>query len=97
MEIKSIITEDFEHCYFCHGRKQHTHHVMNSANKKKSEKYGLMIPVCFMCHDKIHGKIKDSQLNMLFVKKLGQKHFERIYSRELWMKEFGKNYLWEDE
>lgn len=97
MAIKSIITDDFEHCYFCGRQKQHTHHIMNASNKKKSEKYGLMIPVCFMCHDKIHEKIKDKTLNMKFVKKLGQRKFEQIYSRELWMQEFEKNYLWEEE
>jgi hypothetical protein len=33
---------------------------------------------------------------MLVVRQLGQRKFEEIYSRELWMQEFGKNYLMED-
>lgn len=90
---KSIITDDFEHCYFCGRMKQHTHHVMNAANKKKSEKYGLMIPVCFLCHDKIHNNSTNKGLNMLVVRRIGQNKFEELYSRELWMKEFKKNYL----
>lgn len=89
MEIKSIMTDDLDHCYFCPRARQHIHHIMNAANKKKSEKYGLLLPVCFSCHTKIHG----NSLYMLAVRQMGQGRFEELYSRELWMKEFGKNYL----
>lgn len=96
MEIKSIIATDFKVCYFCRRPKQHIHHVMNGANKKKSEKYGLMIPVCAICHNRIHCGTSADELNMLKVKQLGQRKFEELYPRELWMQEFGKNYLMED-
>lgn len=89
MEIKSIMTNDLDHCYFCQRARQHIHHMMNAANKKKAEKYGLLLPVCFSCHTKIHG----DPLYMLAVRQMGQGRFEELYSRELWMKEFGKNYL----
>ena len=90
---KSILTDNWDVCYFCHGPKQHVHHIMNSANKKKSEKYGLLIPVCFKCHAQIHDNSTQKELNMLAVRRIGQKKFEELYSRELWMKEFSKNYL----
>lgn len=93
MEIKSIIADNFDVCYFCHKPRQHIHHVMNAANKKKSEKYGLMIPVCMLCHGMIHCGTSNDELNMRRVKQLAQRKFEELYSRELWMQEFGKNYL----
>ena len=93
MEIKSIIADNFDVCYFCLRPRQHIHHVMNGANKRKSEKYGLLIPVCMLCHDKIHGGTSADELNMLKVKQLGQRKFEELHPRELWMQEFGKNYL----
>lgn len=93
MEIKSIMTDDLDHCYFCPRARQHIHHIMNAANKKKSEKYGLLLPVCFSCHSKIHDNPLTEELNMLAVRQMGQRRFEELYSKELWMKEFGKNYL----
>ena len=96
MEIKSILTDNFSVCYFCGQPRQHIHHIMNAANKKKAEKFGLLLPVCFVCHSKIHDGTSEDELNMLVVRQLGQRKFEEIYSRELWMQEFGKNYLMED-
>ena len=83
MEIKSILTDNLSVCFFCGGPRQHIHHIMNAANKKKAEKYGLLLPVCFCCHMKIHDNSIDKELNMLAVRRLGQRRFEEIYSREL--------------
>lgn len=93
MEIKSILTDNLDICFFCGKPRQQIHHVMNAANKKKSEKYGLLLPVCALCHYLIHNNSSDKELNMLAVRRLGQRRFEELYSRDLWIKEFGKNYL----
>lgn len=93
MELFSIITEDLDHCYICGAERQQIHHCMNGSNKTKSEKYGLLLPVCAKCHNKIH----DKDDNMKRVRKITQRKFEQIYSRELWLSEFGKSYLWEEE
>lgn len=93
-KLFSIITEDLDHCYLCGGQRHQFHHCMNTkVGKKKSEKYGLMMPVCYKCHSKIH----DKDDNSIQIKKLAQRKFETIYQRDLWVKEFGKNYLWEEE
>ena len=89
MEIKSILTNDMDYCFLCGKPRQHIHHCMNAANPKKTEKYGLLIPVCSKCHSWIH----DKDDNMKFVRQIAQRKFEEKYSRELWMEEFGKNYL----
>ena len=91
---KSILTDNLDICYFCKKNpRQHMHHIMNAANKKKAEKYGLLVPVCFACHFEIHNNTQEKELNMLAVKQMGQRKFEEFYSRELWMQEFKKNYL----
>ena len=90
MEIKSIMTEDFENCFVCGKPAQQWHHVMNKADKKKSEKYGLLIPVCAKCHSRIHDT--DEELNKQ-IKKIAQADFMMEHSFGLWMKEFGKNYI----
>ena len=90
MEIKSIMTKDFEHCFVCGKQAQQWHHVLGAANRKKSEKYGLLIPVCAKCHSNIHDKSQELNNRL---KKEAQADFLMEYSIDLWRKEFGKNYL----
>lgn len=91
--MESILTDDMSHCYICGSPREQIHHCMNGANRKKSEKYGLIIPICHECHTKLH----DKDDNMLRMRKIAQRKFEQVHSRGLWMIEFGKNYLWEEE
>ena len=90
MELKSIMTKDFEHCFVCGKQAQQWHHVMNKSDKKNSEKYGLLIPVCSKCHAKIHDS--DEGLNKE-IKKIAQADFMMEHSFAAWMALFGKNYL----
>ena len=90
MELKSIITGDWEHCFVC-GKEAHPiHHIFNKTDKKRSEKYGLLIPVCYKCHSDIHDR--NESLNKR-IKKLAQTKFESKYGKELWMAEFKKSYI----
>lgn len=90
--MESIITSDLTHCYYCGAPYPQIHHVMNGANKKKSEKYGLIVGLCLNHHTGAEG-VHTKPEKMLEMRRIGQKRFEEIYSRELWLKEFGKNYL----
>jgi len=85
---------DPEECYIC--KTNHcleTHHIMNGANKKASEKYGLLMKVCPNCHTLAPTAIhRDSSLKMR-LKQIGQEHFEQTYTREMFIKVFGKSYL----
>lgn len=70
------------------------HHVMFGRRfRKKSEHYGLKVYICIPHHrtgeDAAHQNDEVSDL----LKKLAQIQFEKIYSHELWMQEFGINYL----
>ena len=54
MGYTSIMTDDFETCYVCGRRANDMHHVLHGASKKMSEQYGLMVPLCRECHNKVH-------------------------------------------
>lgn len=60
-----------------------------------SDKYGLTVRLCRKCHEGIHNADNDSQYKEaeLYLKRIAQKKFEEKYSHELWVKEFGRNYL----
>ena len=69
------------------------HHIMNgTANRKKSEKYGVWVWLDHDVHMKLHQTAEGQQWQR-YLKQEAQRAFEKIWSRELWMKEFKKNYL----
>lgn len=89
----SILTSDIEHCYLCGAPAMKTpHHIFNAANKKKSEKYGLMMPLCFNHHTGAEG-VHTIPGKMTETKAFGQKMFELYYPELDFLKIFGKNYL----
>lgn len=102
MELKSIMIKDndWEHCFWCGKPMHQIHHVMHGtkSNKKKSEKYGLLVPLCYICHSQVHDNSKefktlyDENLDRK-LKEIAQADFMLHHSYALWMKEFGKNYM----
>lgn len=50
----SIMTDDMDACYVCGRPATDYHHCMHGPDKKLSEKYGLMVPLCRECHNKVH-------------------------------------------
>lgn len=92
MEMKSIITNDLEHCYICGVYGTQIHHCMNAANKAKSEKYGLIVGLCLNHHTGKDG-VHTHPEKMLAMRQTAQRKFEAIHGHELWMLEFGKNYI----
>ena len=96
----SIMQEDNTHCFLC-GMNSNLepldlHHIYNKADKKKSEKYGLMV---YLHHSKCHifGKNsvhQNAEVNNALKAKAQQtamKHYG--WSVEDWLKIFGRNYL----
>ena len=68
------------------------HHVMGGSKpmKKKSEKYGLFVPLCYSCHGRVHDTASPDYYTL---KKIAQADFMMHYSYGRWMDEFGKNYM----
>lgn len=92
--MKSILQSKKE-C-FVTGRTYnlHEHHVFEgTANRRKSEKWGLKIWLIPELHNTTS---KGIHFNNEFddeVKRFAQQKFEELYGHEKWMKEFKKNYL----
>ena len=72
------------------------HHIFGAANRKKSEKYGLVV---YLCHDRCHifGKkaVHQNAQTMQMLHEYGQQKFmeEQNATADEFRQVFGKNYL----
>ena len=94
--MKSIITEE-KKCYICGSRVcLESHHVFSGvANRKKSEEYGLKVPLCHWCHNEPpngvhHNKAVREKLQRT-VQEIAMNHYG--WTTEEFIKIFGKNYI----
>ena len=91
--MKSIL-QDKKEC-FVTGRTEglHLHHVFEgSANRKKSDKWGLTIWLIPEYHNMSNKGIHFDYNFDLRVKKYAQKKFIERYGYDKWMEEFHKDY-----
>lgn len=90
--MRSIITDDMEHCIVC-GAPAQWHHCPSGCFRKKADKYGLLFPLCQRHHTGEEGvHTGNTELN-LKLHRIAQKVFEKKYGHEKWMEEFRRNYL----
>ena len=92
--MKSIVQNE-KRCYVCdaYGYLEEHHIFHGTANRKKSEKHGLKVYLCYLHHrDNVIGVHFNKELD-LALKKKAQEIFEKQHSREEFMQEFGKSYL----
>lgn len=87
--MTSIITDDLEHCIECGRKAEHVHHVCEGSDKRWSEYFKLMIPMCAMCHMELHS---NQEMNEWY-KRLAQEKFMETYPGESWRTYFRRNYL----
>lgn len=90
--MESKFTTDLKHCFVCGRPYPNIHHMMNGANKKKAEKYGLILPLCVNHHTGAEG-VHTKPERMLACRQMAQRKFEEEHTRDEWVKEFGKSYL----
>lgn len=90
----SVLTDDMEHCFFCGRPYPQVHHVFSgTSNRKISDKYGYVVPLCMEHHTGQNGVHQVREMN-LFFKVLAQQHFEKHHgTREDFIKQFGKSWL----
>lgn len=94
-EIRSIITDDLDHCYIC-GTMQYLeyHHVFSgTANRKMADKYNCIVRLCKGCHTEYPHAVHRDAEQALKLKQDGQRAFEEKYGHEAFMQVFGRNYL----
>lgn len=98
---KSIIQSDTSKCYFCerngNGDRLEEHHIFfGTANRKKSEKYGLTVHLCGnRCHRNgqysAHRNATLCRKLQAEAQEIAMQHYG--WSIEDFIREFGKNYL----
>ena len=91
--MKSIIQEDTDYCFVCGRYGTEIHHIMfGTANRKLSDKYGLVIGLCYEHHRGRTGVHQNRELD-LTMKRVAQREFIKTYQNEDFLAVFGRNYL----
>lgn len=83
----SIFTNNFNICYYCGESrgKMDIHEVYGGSNRQRSMKNGLCVPLCRTCHS--------NDMVIQDLKKWCQRKYEKIYTREDFIKLIGRSYL----
>lgn len=94
--LKSVFTNDMDHCLFTGSTAVERHHIFGGANRKKSERYGFIVPLRPDLHPNgVHyDKNNSLGVNDLELKRLAQAYFEQHFgTRDEFRDEFGKSWL----
>ena len=89
--MKSVLTNDTEHCFVCGSPYVECHHVVSGRGRRKvADKYHLTLPLCRFHHEEVH----HNREMYLYYAQLGQQWYEEnIGSREEFREEFGKSWI----
>lgn len=91
---RSVMTSELDRCYICGARSWiEIHHVFGGANRKNSERYGLVVPLCHYCHNEPPNGVHFNSALDQKLKRETQERFETIASHDEFMKIFGRNYI----
>jgi hypothetical protein len=71
----------------------HKHHIFGGANRKLSEQYGLYVYLIPKYHNMSDEGVHFNRTFDLQLKREAQAEFEKVHSREEFIRIFGKNYL----
>jgi len=81
-------------CYVCSTTLNlHKHHVFGGANRKWSEKYKLYVYLCAYHHNMSNDGVHFNKDLMDSLHREFQQIFEKLYSKDQFVKIFGRNYL----
>lgn len=93
-KLWSVFTDNMDQCIFTGSWVVERHHIFGGPNRKKSERYGFVVPLRPDMHPNgvyagSNAKEIDTKL-----KEMAQTYWEEnIGTREEFRKEFGKSYL----
>ena len=91
--MHSIISNE-KKCFMCGSTKWlECHHIFGGANRKKSDKYGLVVYLCKWCHNEPPDGVHHNRDNMDWLRQIGQRRFNDVYPELNFRELFGKNYL----
>ena len=93
MYRSSILQEDTDYCFVCGRYGTEIHHVFyGTANRKLSDRYGLVVGLCYNHHRGSKGVHFNKELD-LSLKQHAQKVFINQNSESDFLTIFGRNYL----
>lgn len=89
---KSVFTDDVRYCFLCMAPYPEEHHIFGASNRKISDRYGFVIPLCPNCHRGNNGVHFNRKLDVQ-LKVMAQNYFEEhIGTEEEFIKTFGKSW-----
>lgn len=89
----SIMTNDMNHCWVCGSNHVQWHHVIfGTANRRLSDYYGLIVPLCPFHHTESSEGVHFNKEFDLYLKRIAQTKFEQAYPDLNFVEIFGKNY-----
>lgn len=86
----SILTDDMEHCFICKSPFVDIHEIYCGKNRKVSMQNGFCVPLCREHHEFVTLNADGSN----YLKQKCQFEYEKIYTRDEFIKLIGRNYLW---
>ena len=90
----SIVINDESKCFLCKSTRYiEIHHIYGGAFRKKSTKYGLVVPLCRACHNEPPYGVHFNRERMDQIRAIGQRAFMEHYPDKNFMEEFGRNFL----
>ena len=90
----SVFTDDMDHCCFTGTAPVERHHIFGGANRKNSEKYGVVVPLRPDLHPNGVYAGHSAKLIDVKLKTMAQEYFEReCGTRDDFRRIFGKSYL----
>lgn len=93
-KLWSVFTDDMDHCIFTRYAPVERHHIFGNSNRKRSEKYGFVVPLRPDLHPNGVFAGKDAKEIDKKLKTMAQEYYEQnIGTREDFRKEFGKSWL----
>lgn len=101
--MKKIKLQERKECYLCRqfgieialsSYGLHRHHVFfGTANRKKSEEYGMVVWLCPDHHTNGELAVHRCIDADMVLKQASQREFEKVYSREHFVEVFGKSWI----
>ena len=90
----SIFQDDTEYCWECGRYGTEIHHIFyGTADRKQSDKYGLVVGLCYDHHRGRYGVHNGNKELGLRLKRIAQMKFIEKYGESEYFAIFGKNYL----
>lgn len=90
---KSILQEDTDYCYICGRYGTEIHHIFfGTGNRKLSDRYGLVVGLCYNHHRGNNGVHFNRDLDLM-LKKQAQELFIKEHTESEFLAIFGRNYL----